>query len=170
MVGPNHVVYVMHQSVIIIILQMRYRRKVKPTLLEIIKKYKDRNRDPGFVKITSTDAALEKIIDFYRQDERVRMLFGDKELRIQVKFLDTNRIYSVKIQQGYDISLELNPTMERSNIRIKIQTEQVLFDVINKDVPLSDALLARNIRISKGGFKFLRLSRKAPHKLGDILQ
>ena len=79
-----------------LILQIRYRKKVKPSLLEIIKKYKDMNREPGFVKITSTDAALEKILDFYRQDERVRMLFGDKEFRIHVKFLDTNRNYSDK--------------------------------------------------------------------------
>ena len=41
---------------------------------------------------------------------------------------------------------------------------------MNKDVPFSDAILAGNIRIGKGGFKFLRLSRKAPYKLADILQ
>ena len=88
------------------ILQIRYRKKVKPSLLEIIKKYKDMNRESGFMKITSTDAALEKIVEYYRSDERVRMLFGDNELHLQVKFLDTNRIYMIKIQQGFDISLE----------------------------------------------------------------
>ena len=44
--------------------------------------------------------------------------------------------------------------MERSDIGIKIRTEQILFDVMNKDIPLSDVLLARNIRISKEGLIF----------------
>ena len=154
----------------IIILQIRYGRKIKPSLHEIIKNYKDMNRAPGFVKITNTDAALEKILNFYRIDERIQTYFGDKDLLIQVKFLDTKRTYSVKIQQGHDISLDPNPSIEKTDIGIKIRTEQVLFDVMNKDVTFADVILARNMTIGRGRFKFLRLARKAPYKLGQIIE
>ena len=73
--------------VISTILQIRYRRKDKPSLNEIIKKYKDMDRSPDFIKITSIDAALEKILISYRSDARFRAIFTDKNLTIAVKFI-----------------------------------------------------------------------------------
>ncbi|MHA1453457.1 MAG: hypothetical protein ACTSRD_11415 [Promethearchaeota archaeon] len=150
------------------ILQIRYWRKDKPSLNEIIKKYKDMDRSPDFIKITSVDTAFEKILNFYRSDERFRAVFEDRNLTITVKFADTKRVYTIKIQKDGEISLDPNPSLISPDFRFNVKTEQLLLDMLNKDVPLEDGILSRQILIGKGVAKFARLLRKAQYKIGNF--
>ena len=154
--------------IIVMILHIIYKRKDKPLLNEILKKYKDMDRSPDFIKITSVDTALEKILAFYRSDEKFRAVFQDRNLSIAVKFADTKRVYTIKIQQDGEISLDSNPSLNSPDIRFKIRTEQLLMDMLNKDVPLGDAKMSRQIVIDKGEVLFARLLRKAHYKIGHF--
>ena len=150
----------------IMIISIIYIRRVKPSLREILRNYKDSSKSRDFNPITSIESGMQKLIDYYHSNQNVQLIFQNENLIARFEFVDTNRQFLIKILRNRDISLLPYTGMEKPDIRIRIKTEQDLLDVINKNLFINDAITERRIVIKKGFLKLARLARKSPNNFG----
>ncbi len=108
----------------------------------------------------SIEDTFEQLFDYYRSDSSVRAMFKDQNLNISVKFGDTKRKFTVKIQQDKSIILEPDSSLDKPDIKIRIKSEHLLTELVNGELPVPAQFAKGRIMITKGFVKIAKIYRK----------
>ena len=108
----------------------------------------------------SIEDTFEEIFDYYRSDSSIRAMFEDLDLKISVKFADTNRKYFISVQKDEAINLVPEFLQNKPDIKIRVSSEQLLKDLMQGNLPIPDQFKKGKIIITKGLVKIAKIYRK----------
>ena len=110
--------------------------------------------------MSNLENTFEQLFDYYRTDSSVRQMFTDLKIAVIVKFRDTKRKVLVIID--HDQSISLNPDVEsiKPDIKVKVQSEQLLIDLVDGKLPYKEQFKKGRIMITKGLMKIIKIYRK----------
>lgn len=108
----------------------------------------------------SIENIFEKLFDFYRSDSSVRSMFEDLDILVTVKFLDTNKKYSITIHQDQEIFLHQYEQQNKPDIKVRVKSKQLFIDLVEGKLPIQKQFTTGKIMITKGLMKIIKIYRK----------
>ena len=106
-------------------------------------------------KFNSFQECLTEIENRYNSMEKIRKKLVGLSDTLEIKFLDTGKIVSIKINEDKGIEVKDNTPTPDAPVKIEFSAEDVLIKLYNKELGAVKAYSSGQIKVIEGNIKNL---------------